>query len=125
MTPIMSMRETALSYHVLNNRIDIGLSCGLEVDSDRHMELEFIYSVASILNDVVLKGAGTFRVELILISDRMVSLMNNAILGLDARLAIEHFCLAIQLINHICQVALIEKHLPIERMQVGGSLTEL
>ena len=110
---------------ILNYRVNIGLPCGLEIDGNWHMELELINCIAPVLDDVVFESAGTFSIEFVLIGNRLVSLMYNAILWFDTRLTIEHFCLTIKFIYHISQITLIKKHLPIECMQVGDTLTEL
>ena len=119
------MREFALPDSFLNNRIDVGLPCSFEIDGNRHMELELVNSVASVLGNVVFERAGTFCVEFILIGNWLIRFMNNAILRFDARFTIEYLStLTIQHKNNILKITLIEKHLPIEGMQIWGTFAE-
>ena len=100
------------------------MSYSLEVDGNGHMELELINSVSTVFNNIVFERAGTFVVKLVLICNRVMSWMDDTVFRFDTGLAIEYFCLTVQLVNHIAQIMLIEEHFPIKRMQVRRTFTK-
>ena len=96
-----NMLNTVVSYGFLRMLVDIIPSGCLKVEGYRHMKLELVNRITTVLYDVVIENAAFLGILCILVRNGRVCLMCRGLVKVETLLTIEYFCLAIQFIYYI------------------------
>ena len=102
------MLYTIVADYIQYTCIDIVATRCLEIDGDRHMKLELIHGIATILHNVIAESTLTLLVLLVLVGNWLVSTMYCGLIEVKTLLSVEHLCLSVEFIYHIGKITLVK-----------------